>query len=337
MVATALMLAMTGCGSQEIVGEAMQNVSRMEYEAALELFEQAKEAGESSRQILRGQGIAYLGMAQYDQAIECLEQCLGESDGSVEDLDYDVNYYLAAAYCKKNEYEKAREIYDSILALRPKEKNAYFYRGSVEMELGDYQGAVEDFEQVISMEPGNYDRIIAIYQIMAEKGHKETGKGYLEEALAYGESKMSPYDSGRIYFFLEDYQKAYIALEEAKSNGGAESYLYLGKAYEATGDFNYATSVYSNYLSKEGPDAAIYNQLGTCEMKKKDYRKALEAFQAGLEIGDPSFHQSLAFNEIVAYEYLGEFKRASALLQEYLKKYPEDLAAKREQQFLSTR
>ena len=32
---------------------------------------------------------------------------------------------------------------------------------------------------------------------------------------------------------------------------------------------------------KQGPDAEIYNQLGLCELAKKDYQKALEAFQAG--------------------------------------------------------
>lgn len=332
-----LCLSLCGCGSDAKVSEGMAAIGRMEYEAALDAFAQGMEDGENERLLLRGEGIAYLGLARYEEAVACLEACLQKSNGSVENMDFDVNYYLATAYCKQKEFEKAKTVYDAIIGLRPKEKSAYFYRGSVSMELGDYQSAIDDFETVIAMDPDNYDRVIEIYQIMEEKGHKEAGKTYLSDALARGEGKMSAFDSGRIYYYLEEYQKAYIALEEAKSKGGAESYLFLGKAYEATGDFNYATSVYSSYLSKEGPDASIYNQLGTCEMKKQDYRKALEAFQAGLELADASLHQSLAFNEIVAFEHLGDFKHAASLLEDYLRRYPDDEVAKREKKFLSTR
>lgn len=97
-----------------------------------------------------------------------------------------------------------------------------------------------------------------------------------------------------------------------------DSYLYLGKAYAATGDYNYASSVYSNYLSKQGPDAEIYNQLGLCELEKKDYQKALEAFQAGKQIEGNSLMQTLSFNEIVAYEYLQDYQKAAVLLKAYL-------------------
>jgi len=47
--------------------------------------------------------------------------------------------------------------------------------------------------------------------------------------------------------------------------------------------------------------------------------------------------QTLSFNEIVAYEYLGEYTQASVLLDSYLKTYPDDEVAKREKQFLATR
>ena len=50
-----------------------------------------------------------------------------------------------------------------------------------------------------------------------------------------------------------------------------------------------------------------------------------------------SIMQTLSFNEIVAYEYLGEFEQATVLLENYLKNYPDDVQAKREYGFLSTR
>ena len=110
-----------------------------------------------------------------------------------------------------------------------------------------------------------------------------------------------------------------------------------GKAYEATGDYNYAVNVYTSYLSKYEGDGETYNQLGLCEMARGEYSKALEAFQAGALLPDNTFLQTLSFNEIVAYEYLGEYKKAYELLKAYLLKYPDDEQAKREYDFLSSR
>ena len=59
----------------------------------------------------------------------------------------------------------------------------------------------------------------------------------------------------------------------------------------------------------------MYNQLGLCEIARGDYQKALEAFQAGMQVGNSAMMQTLSFNEIVAYEHLGDFKQAFVLME----------------------
>lgn len=333
-----LMIGMlTGCGSGTTkINEGMQLVETLDYQGALVAFDEAEGLGENSRLIARGRGIASMGLTEYDQAVEYFTQALELSSGWVQNVDYDMNYYLAAAYTKNEQPAEAKKVYDAILGLKPEEKDAYFLRGSVELELGDYESAKVDFDRAITMDPKNYDRLIEIYEVLAEHGYREVGQEYLQNVLDTAK-QLDAYDSGRIYYYLGQYQKASLALEEAKDKGGADSYLYLGRSYEATGDYNYASSVYSNYLSKQGPNAEIYNQLGLCEMSKKEYQKALEAFQAGKQIEGNELMQTLAFNEIVAYEYLEEYQRAAVLINTYLQNYPDDQAALREQQFLSTR
>ena len=85
------------------------------------------------------------------------------------------------------------------------------------------------------------------------------------------------------------------------------------------------------------PDASIYNQLGLCELTIGDYEEALNAFQAGIAMEGNQLMQTLKFNEIVAYEYLGEFDKATLLMKEYLQLYPDDEKALREYEFLQTR
>ena len=72
-------------------------------------------------------------------------------------------------------------------------------------------------------------------------------------------------------------------------------------------------------------------------MDLSDYSGALDAFSKGIDIGDPGMDQSLRFNQITAYEYLGDFGRAKTMMQDYLEAYPADEEAIRENQFLATR
>ena len=278
-----------------------------------------------------------MGLTDYAQAEAYFEEALGGSNGLVQNVDFDLNYYLAAAYTKNGRYSEAEGIYDAVLALRPNEKDAYFLRGNVRLAQGNYETAKADFDKAADMDPRNYDRLIEIYQVLDYYGHGEDGQDYLRAALEAGDKEMDKYASGRIYYYLGEYQNAYLDLEEAREKGGVESYLYLGRAYEATGDYNYAVNVYNSYLEKNEGNAELYNQLGLCEMTRGEYRKALEAFQAGMQLENTTMMQTLAFNEIVAYEHLGEYTQAYLLMGNYLNTYPDDEQARREYEFLSTR
>lgn len=339
--AAILFLGFSGCGKSEAVtsvAEGMQHIEAMEYEEALASFEAARTNGEDERLITRGMGIASMGLTDYDAAIAYFLECLSLSDGSVTEMDFDVNLYLAAACQKAGRYEEAEEIYDAILALRPQDTDAVYLRGNARLFQGEYQTAKEDFDRIVELEPANFGRLIQIYEVLAANGYREMGKEYLETALAERSGRMTAFDKGCINYYLGNYEQAQIFLEEAKTGGSADAYLYLGMAYEATGDYNYAiTNVYTGYLAKNEGNAEIYNQLGLCYMKQGEYESALAAFQNAMQIPDNGMMQTLRFNEIIAYEYLGEFTQAAVLLDNYLKNYPDDETAQREYGFLSTR
>ena len=338
VVLAGCLLFLGGCGKGgENTALGMEALKGLDYQKALEYFDLARAAGESNKELARAEGIAYMGMTQYSQAALSFLEALGYSDGWVEDVDYDINFYLAAAYTKEGRLSEAEEIYSAILDLQPSNEDALFLQGNARMGLDNYTGAKEDFDKVIAMDGKNFDRLIQIYEVLHSYGYKEMGQVYLRAAMDTSGEQMSAYDKGRMYYYLEEYQSAYLALETAKDQGGAEAFLYLGKSYEATGDYNYAASVYNNYLAKDTSDARIYNQLGLCEMARGDYHAALSAFQSGMQIENNDVMQSLLFNEAVTYEYLHDYRQALVLMESYLKTYPDDQVAKREYDFLSTR
>lgn len=338
LAAAMLAVTLTGCGGEgERTQGAMELIQNLDYRGALEQLNLAEENGENARLVNRARGIACMGLTDYEQAAAYFEAALAGSNGLVQNVDFDLNFYLAAAYTKSGRNIEAESIYDAILALRPCAEDAYFLRGNVRLALNNYEGAKADFDKVISMDTHNYDRLIEIYEVLDYYGYGGDGQAYLRTALESGDKEMDKYASGRIYYYLGEYQNACLDLEEAREKGGVESYLYLGRAYEATGDYNYAANVYNSYLEKYEGNAEMYNQLGLCEMTRGEYGKALEAFQAGMQLENTTMMQTLAFNEIVAYERLGEYAQAYILMGNYLNNYPDDQQARREYEFLSTR
>lgn len=331
-------LMMTGCNSEHPkTSEGFELVNTKEYSKAVTFFDEAQRLGEEEKLILRGKGIAYLGMNDYDSAIASFQEALACSDGFIEKVDYDINLYLAAAYGKAENWTEAKNVCDAILDLDHNQKDALFLRGSILMAMNQVSNAQADFDQLVQLDATNFDTIIRIYEVLEQYGYKELGRNYLQNALNNYGDKMDAYDTGRIYFYMEQYQQAYLALESAKDKGGAEAYLFLGKSYEATGDYDYASRMYLTFLDKEGENAAIYNQLGMCYMRKQEYQQALDVFAKGLAMENNDSEAALLYNQAICYENLHDFSKAKEMLQKYLNIAPNDDKAKREMNFLATR
>lgn len=339
MIAAGMAFILTGCGKsgRENIDAGMQKITEMEYGQALESFENAAAAGENARLLHRGRGIAYMGLAQYGDAADSFELALSYGSILPDSMDYDINYYLATAYYKNGEKERAVEVYDAILGMDEAQRTAHYLRGTIKLETGRYEEAIADFDRAIALNTKDYGQIIDIYQVLEQNGYKQVGKEYLETAMSDGEKSMNDSEKGQMSYFLEDYTSASTYLERARTNGTEETMLYLGKTYEALGDYNYAASVYAAYLAEHADSEQMYNQLGMCKMQMKNYAEALSAFQAGMNIEDNTLLQTLQFNEIVAYEYLGEYKKAAVLIENYLNTYPNEETAIRENIFLQTR
>ncbi|MCR4814439.1 MAG: tetratricopeptide repeat protein [Lachnospiraceae bacterium] len=328
------------CSSKEgnKTKEGIQSIQAGDFEGAFTLFEEAEAEKENPVYLNRGIGLAYMGQNQYDLALESFEKALA-ADGSVPgDVDYDINYYIGVCFYKLGRYEDAKARFDAILALREKDVDAYVERGTVLLALDQKDEAIADFNKAVELSPKDYGLFIDIYCILSEAGERTTGASYLQNAVDSGDKKMPDYDKGRLYFYLEDYSNARDFLEKAKGsgNGSEELILLLGQCYENLNDRNYAITVYQSYLAT-GQSKAVYNQMGMCYAATGDYENALAAFQNGIGLSDLAFDQELRFNEIVAYEKLGNPVKAKELMTSYIQDYPNDEVAQREYQFLKTR
>lgn len=339
-VIACLCMGIAGCGfgkNEDHVDAAVGQIENFEYEEALVSLEKALAEGENKQEIARAKGIALAGLARYEEAAASYVEALSYSSIFPSDVDYDLNYYLADAYEKMGNNEKAVAVYSNILALEPDEVNAHFLRGRLYLISGEYEKALADFDRTVALDKNGYDLRIEIAGLLSQAGYEEEGMRYLQEFLTENEKTLSDFDKGRICYYMGDFENAKASLERAKTDDSEQAVLLLGKSYEQLGDYNYATSVYKNYLDEQPEAAKIFNQLGLCKLKSGEYEEALSAFKSAANVKNNGMERILEFNQIVAYEYMGDFKQAFVLMEAYLKKYPDDEAALREYEFLKTR
>lgn len=336
-----MIVVLQACGSDK-QGEntklGMTAVEQLKYDEALTYFAAATEAEENPVYVQRGLGLAYMGKTDYETALLCFQAALDNGGTKPADVDYDINYYMAVCYYKLGQYENALDRYNAIIALRSKEVDAYMQRGIVLLKLNKHDEALADFNMALSLAKSDYGLYVDIYSALKDNGYEAEGMEYLNIAMEEGGEKMSSYDKGRIYFYQENYTYARDYLEKARSQGNKteEVLLLLGQSYEALNDRAYALTLYGEYVA-ENPSAAIYNQMGLCYAATGDYENALDSFEKGLSVEGNACRQELLFNRIVAYENLGDFETAKKYMKEYLKAYPDDERAQRENEFLQTR
>ena len=326
-----------GGGSGSNLSLGMDAIEAQEYSEALTCLNRALAEGEDKRLTYRGLGIAHMGLGEYDRAVDDFMNSLKGSNGLVGKLDYDINYYMALSQFKSGDLDAALDTYNAILGLDDKQADAHYLRGRIELLKNDKTAALADFDRAVELKSSDYDLYISIYEALDDAGDKQDGENYINMALQKN-GRMTDYQSGLFSYYLGKYDEARQSLEAARKDDESDKLvLYLGRSYEALGDMNYAATLYREYLEKDPDSACIYNEEGLMYLKQEEYMKALTAFENGMALNDPSYNQSLMFNEAVTYEYLLDFKKAAVLMKEYIEKYPDDEEAQREYIFLSTR
>lgn len=331
---------MTGCDSgaaktnYELGFEALNNQN---FNEALSYLTSAENDNENKQLVYRGEGMANLGLGNYDEAVSCFENALHESNGLVKSVDYDINFYLAAAQYKKGDLNGAMETYKSISELDKKNVNACYLIGKTALDMGMLDEAKAGFDKALSIDSTDPYIYINIYNELFNKGYDVDAKSYINLALK-NVPKPGSYILGIFNYYLGDYTQARNYFEDSKdTKKTAEGMIYLGKTYEALGDSGYAATLYESFLNENPGSSEMYNELGNLRFNEKDYEGAISVYEKGLKSEDISYRQALMFNRIVAYEYMKDYKTAATLMNEYIATYPDDEEAKREDIFLRTR
>lgn len=323
--------------STENIDQGNLSLEKGYYQEALTNFQSALNAEEDLVQAYRGAGIAYMGIEDYSSAVEAFKNALTATKANETEVIQDIRLYKAASEYSMKDYEACKVTCAELLAVE-KLWEAYYLRGACEMVAGEERQARTDFDMAVSLNPNDYELYLNIYEVYKEQNLSSNGGKYLEEALAIGGSDAEDlYQRGKIYYYLENYEKAKEQLANAAVQSHGSSILLLSQVNIETNDIESAEQLAQQYLREIGETPQVYNVIALVYIAQENYDAALEQIQKGLALDMEEGKQDLLFNEIVVYEKKHDFQTAKEKAEVYMSMYPYDKQAEREYEFLSTR
>ena len=341
-LAATWMLGVTGCVGKPTGGaltkQGMESIETLDYTGALEYFRQAAANGEDAVPALRGMGMAYMGMARYEEAVAAFDEALNYTDEKMPETVQDILLYKATAQYRMKDYEATAETCDEMLKNETKTADACFLRGASYLCMGYQDRAREDFDQAVDLDPQDYTLYLNIYECYEGQKLSAVGDEYLQTALNIPPKNAEDYYCiGQIYYYLEQYDQAQNALITPVEEKYLPALHLMGRIYLAREDYVHAKAMYEAIQQESGESGEIYNGLALCCLAAGEYDQAIQYIEQGLSLGEEAGKQELLFNEIVAYEKKLDFTTARVKAENYVALYPTDEAGQKEYAFLKTR
>jgi len=231
-------------------------------------------------------------------------------------------------YNGKGDYDKAIEDFNQFIRLDPNNAGIYSNRGLAYTNKGDYDKAIEDFNKAISLD-------INDAYIYGNRGIAYDKKGNIDRAIEdYNQAiKLDPNDAlaynnrGNAYGKIGDYDNAIADYNHAikLDPNYAGTYKNRGIIYFIKSDFNKAIADYSHAIRLDPNDAGTYYLRGNIYKNKEDYDRAIADYNQTIKLAPDE--ASAYNNRGEAYQEKWDFDKAIADYNEAIKLDPHYAAA----------
>jgi tetratricopeptide (TPR) repeat protein len=239
-------------------------------------------------------GLCRIELEQFEGAIAALSEA-----AKMNPRDIKTNYYLAQAYEKANQYEKAEKIYKLLAQLSPEEADKY-YKTILFMydKAGIHEKAIEAAKRIIELNPdstGDIYNLGLMYQ--KQKKYDEAIKTFNKVLAINPNDEYSYSNIGYIYYLQEKYNSSINAFKKfvELSPDNADGWFYIGICNMQLKKFDSALESLKKTIELRpdyGNGNAIYN-LAICYLNLHDNYSAKEMHNK-LKAINPELAQKLS-------------------------------------------
>ena len=291
----------------------------------------------NNKRALRGKGIAYFMMQDFQEAINQFDKALDIN--VLSELDLDILYYKGRALTNIGDFKEAAATYSRIIDQFGQDAQVLADRAYTYHKSGEYVEGLNDYDKAITLQSDKFDYYFGKYYLLMDMGKPNEAQEVLRQAEEIKIiTKADKYNLAKVHFYQGLYDQAIYELSESAGNGFVEANFYIGEIYNHKKDYPTAKYYYEKYIEEGGvPLPSVYSQIASCLMKTGEYKQAIPYLETGINYAHNDMKRELLKSLIIVYENLGDFENALIKLESYLASYPGDEDAKREEIFLKSR
>lgn len=323
------------------------------YDEAMACFDNVKFGSDYYASAFSRASKIYSLRSEYDKAIEFLNNIRETAkDSSHVYYEADLNYALADVYISKNDFYNAvnlltKVIEDTVIGVNKYilKLQAYYGRGVISYQIGNYGTTVSDMEYLLADSEFNnrLENFIPAVKERLALGYSKTGK--INEGLALinqmieeqtdEKEKARLYSSiSNIYYEAGDYRNAIASAENVLKIEGIDestivnSYITLSQSYKELNDIpksvNILLEASEKYPQAEEIPLVLYS-LGAVYFDSREYEKAADIFNKfitrypeHLNVKEARYFRGYSYYES------GNWSQAYNSFKQYIAAYPED-------------
>ncbi len=229
-----------------------------------------------------------------------------------------------------------------------KEKYTLRTTGIDQLNAGDYDGAIQSFEQALeksSKVVGEFEKDVLKYRAEAETGAADYQAAvHTYEVLCQIDEERPEYlyrmsmlhgKLGMSEEALGEYKKAYE--KKPDDTQAVQALLIVGQTLNDKERYDEAMELYTQAMNGGAVSGELYNRMGVCELDAGNYDQALGYFEKGMLMGDETCRGELLYHQALVYEKKLDFASALGYLETYAAEFGTTPEIEKEIAFLRTR
>ncbi len=313
ILVTLLALASSGCTDKSLkfYNLGIAAAEREEYERAIGYWRESLEYRSTDPETRYNIGLALLNLERYPEAEIEFRKALEHSEN-----DHEILYGLGRSLEMQGELVEAKNLYERSINLKPNFAPAHLGLASISLATGQYRSAENQATTALTLDPSNIEGNKLLAEALFRQNNYREAYAQLQSA-----KNLAPLDPGlylligKVAYARHMYRDALAALTQARSLGASndEVYLYLGLTLFNLDDLDDAETNLKLSLFKDNGETQALQGLGRIYTKRKEWDKALDAFESALAV-DPADEISILGLSFVLMN-TGRFEEAITMLE----------------------
>ena len=219
---------------------------------------------------------------------------------------------------KSTDFNEQIDLFTKVIALEPKNLDAYFYRGLAKYNLEDYSGAILDYTKVIFYKPDAdtyYNRGNSKFALQDYLGARDD----YAKALELNDGLIDAiYNLGLTKVYLGEFNEAIMDFDKISKifPGDSNIYIQKGMAYMELKNYKEAFNNFGNSILLNPNSNAFYSR-GLALLSINYYKEAQADFYKAIELDRNNL--PCYFYVGVTHLFLGEFVQAISAFNQSIK------------------